>query len=87
MPATCGQESVSAPSVISRPRSGSSRSTLRQALGLLEDEGVVRRVPGRGGGTFVSQSKIERDLSRIVGLPAMLRSQGVTAGTASCQRA
>jgi GntR family transcriptional regulator len=41
----------------------------------------VRRVPGRGGGTFVSQTKIERDLSRIVGVPAMLRSQGVTAGT------
>ena len=41
----------------------------------------MRRVPGRGGGTFVSQSKIERDLSRIVGVPAMLRSQGVTAGT------
>ncbi|HLN05236.1 MAG TPA: GntR family transcriptional regulator [Acidimicrobiales bacterium] len=58
-----------------------SRSTLRQALRVLEDESVVRRVPGRGGGTFVSQSKIERDLSRIVGLPAMLRSQGVTAGT------
>jgi len=60
---------------------GVSRSTLRQALGVLQDEGVVRRVPGRGGGTFVSQSKIERDLSRVIGLPAMLRSQGVTAGT------
>jgi GntR family transcriptional regulator len=60
---------------------GVGRSTLRQALGILKDEGVVRRVPGRGGGTFVSQSKIERDLSRIVGVPAMLRSQGVTAGT------
>ena len=60
---------------------GVSRSTLRQALGVLYDEGVVRRVPGRGGGTFVSQSKIERDLSRVLGLPAMLRSQGVTAGT------
>jgi len=60
---------------------GVSRSTLRQALGVLEDEGVVRRVPGRGGGTFVSQSKIERDLSHVIGLPAMLRSQGVTAGT------
>ncbi len=58
-----------------------SRSTLRQALGVLEDEGAVRRVPGRGGGTFISQSKIERDLSRVIGLPAMLRSQGVTAGT------
>ena len=41
---------------------GVSRSTLRHALGALYDEGVVRRVPGRGGGTFVSQSKIERDL-------------------------
>ena len=60
---------------------GVSRSTLRHALGVLQDEGTVRRVPGRGGGTFVAQSKIERDLSRIVGVPAMLRSQGVTAGT------
>jgi GntR family transcriptional regulator len=60
---------------------GVSRSTLRTALAILREEGVVRRVPGRGGGTFVSQSKIERDLSQVVGLPAMLRSQGVTAGT------
>jgi len=42
---------------------------------------VVRRVPGRGGGTFVAKGKIERDLSRIVGVPALLRSQGVVAGT------
>jgi GntR family transcriptional regulator len=38
-------------------------------------------VPGRGGGTFVAKGKIERDLSRIVGVPALLRSQGVVAGT------
>jgi GntR family transcriptional regulator len=38
-------------------------------------------VPGRGGGTFVSKGKIERDLSRVVGVPALLRSQGVVAGT------
>jgi GntR family transcriptional regulator len=42
---------------------------------------MVRRVPGRGGGTFVAKGKIERDLSRIVGVPALLRSQGVVAGT------
>ena len=42
---------------------------------------MVRRVPGRGGGTFVARGKIERDLSRIVGVPALLRSQGVVAGT------
>ena len=60
---------------------GVSRSTLRQALGVLEQSGVVRRVPGRGGGTFVSRAKIERDLSSVVGVPAMLRAQGFTAGS------
>ncbi len=60
---------------------GVSRATLRQALAVLAETGVVRRVPGRGGGTFVSQDKIERDTSRVVGLPALLRSQGAVAGT------
>lgn len=60
---------------------GVSRSTLRQALGVLEQAGVVRRVPGRGGGTFVSKAKIERDLSSVVGVPALLRAQGFTAGS------
>ena len=60
---------------------GVSRATLRQALAVLEEGGVVRRVPGRGGGTFVAKGKIERDLSRIVGVPGLLRSQGVVAGT------
>ena len=60
---------------------GVSRATLRQALAVLAEGGVVRRVPGRGGGTFVAKGKIERDLSRIVGVPALLRSQGVVAGT------
>ncbi len=48
---------------------GVSRATLRQALAVLAESGVVRRVPGRGGGTFVSQDKIERDTSRVVGYP------------------
>ena len=60
---------------------GVSRAALRQALAVLEEGGLVRRVPGRGGGTFVSKGKIERDLSRVVGVPALLRSQGVLAGT------
>ena len=59
---------------------GVSRATLRQALAVLEEGGAVRRVPGRGGGTFVAKGKIERDPSRIVGVPALLRSQGVVAG-------
>jgi GntR family transcriptional regulator len=60
---------------------GVSRATLRQALAVLEEGGLIRRIPGRGGGTFVAKGKIERDLSRIVGVPALLRSQGVLAGT------
>src|SRR3984957_9943517 len=61
---------------------GVSRALLRQALSILEDGGMIRRVPGRGGGTYVSRGKIERDMSsRIEGIPALLRSQGVTAGT------
>src|SRR5437773_10700341 len=60
---------------------GVSRAALRQALAVLEEGGLVRRVPGRGGGTFVSKGKVERDLSRVVGVPALLRSQGVVAGT------
>jgi GntR family transcriptional regulator len=60
---------------------GVSRSTVRQALAALERTGVVRRVPGRGGGTFVRRQKVERDLSRIVGVPALLQAQGMTAGS------
>jgi GntR family transcriptional regulator len=60
---------------------GVSRSTVRQALAALEKAGEVRRVPGRGGGTFVRSRKVERDLSRVVGVPALLRAQGMTSGS------
>src|ERR1700733_2994171 len=61
---------------------GGSPKLRGQALSILEDGGMIRRVPGRGGGTYVSRGKIERDMSsRIEGIPALLRSQGGTAGT------
>ncbi len=60
---------------------GVSRSTVRQALAALEQTGEVRRVPGRGGGTFVRRRKVERDLSRVVGVPALLAAQGMTSGS------
>lgn len=60
---------------------GVSRSTVRQALAALEAAGEVRRVPGRGGGTFVHGRKVERDLSRVVGVPTLLRAQGMTSGS------
>lgn len=59
---------------------GVSRSTLRAALNALESHGVVRRVRGRTGGIFVSERKVERDLSELASLPAYLSRQGFTAG-------
>jgi GntR family transcriptional regulator len=58
-----------------------SRSTLRQVLAVLAQTGIIRRVPGRAGGTFVAHAKVDRDLSVIVGLPEYLRRQGFLAGT------
>jgi GntR family transcriptional regulator len=60
---------------------GVTRATLRLALDSLERSGVIRRVQGRGGGTFIHKSKIERDLSTIAGLPEYLRRGGYLAGT------
>ncbi|MDO5697485.1 MAG: GntR family transcriptional regulator [Dermatophilus congolensis] len=62
-------------------RYGVSRGTLRAVLGTLEEAGLVRRVPGRGGGTFVSRPKVERDLGGIEGVPGFLASQGYRAGS------
>ena len=60
---------------------GVSRSTLRHVLAGLTQAGIVRRVPGRAGGTFVGHGKVERDLTRVDGLPAYLSRQGLEAGT------
>jgi GntR family transcriptional regulator len=60
---------------------GVSRSTLRHVLAGLAQAGIVRRVAGRSGGTFVGHAKVERDLSRITGLPNYLSSQGIEAGS------
>jgi GntR family transcriptional regulator len=57
-------------------RLGISRSTVRAALADLERSGIVRRSRGRGGGIFVAERKVERDLSSLAGLPAYLRRQG-----------
>lgn len=62
-------------------RYGVSRGTLRQVLATLESAGLIRRVPGRGGGTFVSHPKVERDLAQVHSLPRLLALQGYDAGT------
>jgi GntR family transcriptional regulator len=60
---------------------GVSRSTLRRVLESLAAAGLVRRIPGRGGGTFVTHAKVEHDLSEVAGLPAYLARQGYVAGS------
>jgi GntR family transcriptional regulator len=60
---------------------GVSRSTLRRVLESLAAAGLVRRVPGRGGGTFVAHAMVEHDLSEVAGLPAYLARQGYVAGS------
>lgn len=60
---------------------GVSRATLRQVLAALEEAGLVRRVAGRGGGTFINHAKVEHDLTKVVGVPAYLARQGYAAGT------
>ncbi len=52
---------------------GVSRMTLRQSLGSLETRGVVERIPGRQGGTFIRQPRIECDITGLAGFTEQLR--------------
>lgn len=61
-------------------RIGVSRMTLRQALGRLEARGVVTRRPGRAGGTFIAEPRIDVRLTGWAGFTAELRRAHVRAG-------
>ncbi|MGA9343707.1 MAG: GntR family transcriptional regulator, partial [Nocardioidaceae bacterium] len=58
---------------------GVSRMTLRQSLGSLEARGVVERIPGRQGGTFIRQPRIECDITGLAGFTEQLRQGHVRA--------
>jgi GntR family transcriptional regulator len=58
---------------------GVSRMTLRQSLGSLEGRGVVERIPGRQGGTFITEPKIECDITGLAGFTEQLRRGHVRA--------
>ncbi|HXY42761.1 MAG TPA: GntR family transcriptional regulator [Acidimicrobiales bacterium] len=59
---------------------GVSRLTLRQALTVLEGRGLIDRVVGRHGGTFVRKWTVDRDLTTFAGFSEQLRRQGRVAG-------
>lgn len=59
---------------------GVSRMTLRQALGRLESLGTVIRRTGRGGGTFISEPRIECDLTGLAGFTEQMRRANLRAG-------
>lgn len=56
---------------------GVSRSTVRQVLAGMARAGLVTRVTGRAGGTFVCQAKVERDLCAVSGLSSHLEGLGL----------
>lgn len=59
---------------------GVSRMTLRQALATLEARGAVVRTTGRAGGTFITEPRIECDLSGLAGFTEQLRRVHLRAG-------
>jgi GntR family transcriptional regulator len=53
--------------------------TLRQALAALDGRGVVERIPGRSGGTFIVEPTIECDITGLAGFTEQLRRGQVRA--------
>ncbi len=65
---------------------GVSRLTLRQALTLLEHRGLIDRIVGRQGGTFVRPAPVERDLTTFAGFAEQMRRSGVIATSEICEQ-
>ena len=61
---------------------GVSRTTLREALRTLEEQGSITR--RRGLGTFVTERSIIKDLSINFGITEMIRQAGFTPKTVQC---
>ncbi|MCZ3386091.1 MAG: GntR family transcriptional regulator [Actinomycetia bacterium] len=59
---------------------GVSRMTLRQALTTMEDQGTVVRKTGRSGGTYVSEPRIECDLTGLAGFTEQMRRANIRVG-------
>ena len=55
---------------------GVSKMTMRQALGKLVDDGILFRK--KGSGTFISEKKIEREATQLVGFYEDIKRKGLT---------
>jgi GntR family transcriptional regulator len=69
-------------------RLGVSRMTLRQGVEALERRGLVTRIPGRDGGAFVTEPKVECDLTGLPGFSAQVRRTNLRPGSvvlSACQ--
>jgi len=62
---------------------GVSRTTLREALRILEEQRLIRKKRGRG--TFVMERAIVKDLSRNFGITEMISQAGYTPGMRDVQ--
>jgi len=62
-------------------RLGVSRMTLRQGVEALERRGLVTRVPGRDGGAFVTEPRVECDLTGLPGFSAQVRRTNLRPGS------
>lgn len=62
-------------------RFGVGRTLLRAALGLLENDHLVRRTIGRCGGVHAADARILRRLDTTEGVPSMVRAQGRSLST------
>ena len=58
---------------------GVSRMTLRQALAGLATRGLLERIPGRSGGTFIVEPTIDCDLTGLTGFTEQLRRADIKA--------
>lgn len=60
---------------------GVGRTILRQAIDLLQEQGLVQKAMGRTGGLLFHDGRVQRHLNTVQGVPGMVRHQGMQVRT------